>query len=194
MTDGEYDFYKITKNVRPRKHLSDALIFGTHRGIALDVGAGALRDTKLLLSEGFEKVIALDKRAEVAGFAQELLNSKLEVVISDFSDFNFTPDTYDMLNAQYSLPFMNKETFKGAVENILLSVKKDGIFTGTFFGENDTCNNEEYDMGITSKKEVLNFFKNFKILSFLEKERDIIIDDKQTIHRHSYHVIARRKL
>ena len=42
-------------------------------------------------------------------FAKEINDDRLETCVSNFEDFDYKENTYDLINAQYSLPFMNKE-------------------------------------------------------------------------------------
>ena len=59
MTDW-LNYINVTRNKRPRQLLVQALPEVKERETALDLGSGALNDSRFLLSQGFAQVIAVD--------------------------------------------------------------------------------------------------------------------------------------
>jgi hypothetical protein len=55
------EHYLQTKNRPPGAFLIKAVPFVQNKGTAVDLGSGALQDSKFLISQGFNKVIAIDK-------------------------------------------------------------------------------------------------------------------------------------
>ncbi|MES2088352.1 MAG: class I SAM-dependent methyltransferase [Patescibacteria group bacterium] len=114
----------------------------TKRDIAIDLGSGALNDSKYLLDQGFKHVIALDKEAVAKEIADGLPKEKFTYVISDFETYDFPVGTFDLANAQYSLPFIKPEAFETVFQKIISSVKKNGILVGQLFGNGDEWGNK----------------------------------------------------
>ena len=188
-------FFEKTKDAEPRKYLVDAIQYVQNNGTALDIGAGALRDTRYLLDQGFEQVTAMDGEDSIQVIEKEINDSRLETVISNFEDFDYKENTYDIINAQYSLPFMNKEYFSEIIGKIKNSLKVNGIFTGTFFGNNDEWNNgTSTAQNFQTKEEVENMFEDFEILDLLEKEENRQGGTKDIKHWHTLHLIAKKIL
>lgn len=91
-------FFEKTKDAEPRKYLVDAIQYVENKRIALDLGAGTLRDTRFLLKQGFERVIAMDGEAIFEDFAKEIEDERLGTKISTFEDFDYKEDTYNLIN------------------------------------------------------------------------------------------------
>jgi SAM-dependent methyltransferase len=106
--------------------------------VALDLGAGAGRDTRHLLEAGFE-VTAVDASPELEAILAELPHQdRLRVVVSRFEDFEF--DSYDLVNAAFALPFTPPEHFDQMFSGLRRSLHPGGVFCGQLFGTEDTWN------------------------------------------------------
>lgn len=187
-------FFEKTKDAAPRKYLVDAIQYVNNKNLALDLGAGALRDTRFLLEQGFEKVIAMDGEEIFEDFTKEIKDERLETNVSSFEDFDYQKNTYDLVNAQYSLPFMKKEHFDLVIEKIKKSIKSNGVFVGTFFGHNDGWNNKTSKIeNFQTKEEIEIMFENFEILELLEKEEDKPAVNEKIKHWHTFHVTAKKQ-
>ena len=186
------DFFEKNKNIGPRSYLVDALQYVKNKEKALDLGAGTLRDSKYLLEQGFKEVTAVDSEEQIQSFAQNINN--LEIIVSRFEDLELTENTYDLINAQYSLPFMKKEYFIDFITKVKKALKKDGIFVGTFFGINDSWNTDEYKTEIFhTREELLKLFDGYELIELLEKEENKPAVNQEMKHWHSFHVTAQKK-
>lgn len=186
-------YHQKTKNNPPRKLLIEALTFLESRKSALDLGAGALADSKYLLEQGFAVVTAVDKEALATEKTELPQSSKFEYVILPFEEFNFTQDAYDLVNAQFSLPFIIPEVFESVFANICSSLCTDGIFTGQLFGDRDEWNTN-INMTFHQKQKAKDLFTNFELIAFTEKEHDSKTALGLLKHWHIYNFIARKKI
>lgn len=193
VTDRWKQFFEETKHSPPRKHLKKAVEFLDARETALDLGAGPLRDVKYLLEIGFKEVIAVDSEEFVKYFATELSEPRLKVHIKTFAEYEFPEQYFDLINAQYSLPFAEKESFNYMFRNLQNSLKPKGIFAGTFFGVEDGWNKPRGKANVFhSIEELEQMFKGWKILVWEEEKlKDSVVGgDIKDWHR--FHIIAQK--
>lgn len=181
-----------TSGAKPRRLLVEALRYVTHKGEALDMGAGALNESKLLLSEGFAHVTAIDAEESVAQAALEIKNGSFSFVRSTFIDFKFTKATYDIVNAQYALPFNGKREFNALIQNIYESLKIGGIFTGQFFGDKDSWNTAGSSRIFHTADEARAVLSLFELIKFEEEENDAPTALGNPKHWHVFHFIVRK--
>jgi hypothetical protein len=130
----------------PRPLLLKAAALVGRKEHALDVGAGALNASKYLLSAGFGHVTALDASPRAQKAAAEFSREQVTFVLSRFEDFPFPANSYDLVNAEFSLPFINPANFESVFTKLLNSIRGGGIFTGQLFGSNDSWNVENSGM------------------------------------------------
>src|SRR4051794_13640401 len=95
------EFYKATKDNPQWPRLERAAALVGHAGDALDLGAGAGRDTRYLLAQGW-RVTAVDQEAASIALLKELSQDRLQAVQSSFEDFTFGRETYDLVSAQFA--------------------------------------------------------------------------------------------
>jgi SAM-dependent methyltransferase len=132
------EFVRNTADAPPWPHLERAAALFQKPGDALDVGAGGGRDTKHLLRLGW-RVTAIDASPSAAEALHSLpLQHNLRVVVSAAEDF--APATYDLVNAQYSLPFIARDHYEETVRRLRDSVRPGGVMAATFFGTHDEWN------------------------------------------------------
>ena len=184
------EYYKKVKK-NPRKLLVKAIKYAKNKNYALDLGAGNLRDTRYLLKNKFMHIDAVDKSKEIYQFAKELNNEKITIYRMTFNKFNFDKK-YDLINAQYSLPFMNKKDLFKVLPKIKKSLNKSGIFTGEFFGVRDSQNRDK-SMTFLDIKEAKKIFNNLKLIYFYEEEKDGKTAIGEEKHWHIFHFIAKKK-
>lgn len=184
------EYYEITKAKPPSKLLVKALEYVTDKGKAIDIGAGALKDTRYLLEQGFE-VTAIDKSPLMEQEAKDLENDKLHALTTSFEDFDFPENKYDIASSMFALPFTEPQHFEKVFTNIKNSLKKDGIFCGQFFGINDEWSKNP-KMTFHTEDQIKNLLTGLEILSFKEIEEDSTIANGTPKHWHIFHVIARK--
>lgn len=186
-----HNFFVGTKGISPRPLLVKALSFVHRRDMALDFGAGALNDSMYLLSEGFRKVTAVDRLSVGAETIDKLPADRFEYVISTFEDFKFPQDAYDLVNAQYSLPFIYPEAFDDVLKGIISSLKPGGIFAGQLFGDRDEWNGHKR-MLFHTRREAEKLLSDLTVLQFVEEEQDRLVAGGKTKHAHIFHFIVRK--
>lgn len=191
--DGWLEFYEITKNKPPSPLLVKSLNFVKNKNNALDLGAGALRDTRFLLQTGFKHITAVDSEPLMVEASKELGNKNLQVANSRFNDFEYLAEKYDLVNAQWALPFNPPETFGEMWNKVKRSIKNGGIFTGQFFGVNDEWNKPGTKMTFHTKEQIQDLLSDMEILELTEEDKDSTTANKTPKHWHVFHVIARKK-
>lgn len=158
-------------------------------GEALDVGAGAGRDTEHLLREGW-KVTAVDASPFAATALRRLPRQRnLQVVQSAVQDFD--PLAYDLVNAQFVLPFVPGPQFEPTVARLRDSVRPGGVMAGTFFGANDEWNVPGSDLSFVSRADIERIFRGWQLVEVSEEDRDGHTADGTAKHWHVFHVVTR---
>ncbi len=163
-------FITKTKKLPPRKLLKDSLNHVKNFKNALDIGAGGLRDTRLLL-KNFNNVDILDSAEETRSLCGKLRKKNFKVYTCDLSDYKYPKDKYDLINAQFSLPFINKSNFNETMGTILSSIHKSWVFVGNLFGYKDAWNKEKHqDINFHHIEDAQQMFNKFKKILIREKE------------------------
>lgn len=165
------EFIQNTKKLPPRKLLKEAMEYVKEYNYALDFGAGGLRDTKYLAKYPFKAIDILDSSPDTEKLVREMNKENIEVHTLDFTKFNYIRSKYNIINAQFSLPFIKHEKQKVIISKIINSLNKNGIFVGNFFGERDAWNNGKHkDITFYSKNEVESILNGLEVIHFKEKE------------------------
>lgn len=185
------EFHQKSKERPPHALLMEALTYVIDKNKAIDIGAGSLRDSKLLLNEGFE-VTAIDSNPVIQEVASSLDNDKLSAFTSSFEKFNFPENEYDVTSAMFALPFIKPEHFDSVILKIKSSVKSGGIFCGNFFGINDTWSINPV-MTFHTKEQVTELLDGFEIIKFEEVEEDGTAVLGGMKHWHFFNVIGRKR-
>lgn len=190
--EGWYKYAERARDRPPRPLLLEAAQFTTRRDTAIDIGAGALNDTRFLLDAGFAHVTALDAEPIAQDIADTLPPDRFRYVIATFEDFAFLPATYDLLNAQYALPFIRPDSFDHVFDAILASLRPGGILTGQFFGDRDDWVGTP-NMTFHSREGAEALLAPLTVLAFREEDDPA----SQTLngvpkHWHLFHFIARK--
>lgn len=193
-TDFWKEHIKDLEGVPPRELLVEAAEMVGSKKEALDLGPGALSDSIYLLSQGFEHVTAVDIHDTARELAKKLPQDKFDFVVSSFEDFAFGENTYDLINAQYSLPFNPPESFSNVIEKIKSSLKRGGVFTGNFLGMKDSWyEKRKGEMSFQTRTVLEELFADMETITFEEEERDGKTTDGKEKHWHLFNVIARKK-
>ena len=131
------DYIRRTKNDAPSPLLLRALPHLRAKTRALDLGCGALKDSRHLFSLEFGKVTALDANSPPGELLPEN-SGRFEFVKSTFEDFAFPTAEFDLINAQFVLPFIRPQNFARVFDSVLRALRTEGVFAGQFFGKEDT--------------------------------------------------------
>lgn len=182
-------FHERTAERPPSESLVNAMKFVAGKDAALDLGAGSLRDTKFLLRSGFESVTAVDIEPATTEAANKLGDEHLMVVIAPFQEFDFPENSFDLVNAQLSLPFTPSESFDEVFGKMKNSLKPGGIFVGELFGKNDSWSGSP-DMTFHTLEEVRGLLAGMTILDLQEKEKDDTTVAGSLKHWHIFYITA----
>jgi trans-aconitate methyltransferase len=175
----------------PRPLLVKAAALVARKQHALDAGAGALNATRYLLSAGFHHVTALDASPSAEKIAAELPPEQVSFVLSRFEDFAFPAGRYDLVNAEFSLPFIRAENFPAVFSRLLRSIGPGGIFTGQLFGLNDSWNVPDRGMNFHARAAVEMFLRDLTILELEEEDHLGQTKLGEVKHWHIFHITAR---
>ena len=195
MTDW-LNYINITRNKRPRQLLVQALSEVKEREVALDLGSGALNDSRFLLSQGFSQVVAVDSAIselqafELLDVSDELL-SHFKFINSTIEDFIFPEVEYDLVNVQFVLPFIDQKKLFDILEKIKKSLKAGGIFVGQFFGVRDSWG-DFLQVGVMNEEEARNNLAGLEIIYFAEEEKNEEAAAKAIKHWHTFNFIVKK--
>ena len=182
-------FYERTKDRPPSPLLIQALDHCMRKTDALDLGCGAGRDTRGLLQHGFH-VTAVDQNPDAFLYLQDLPQERLTLVQSSIETFPL--ETYDLINARYSLPFIQNALFEETFGKIKQALRPDGILTGQLFGVHDTWNTPGTTMTFCTREQAQWFLHDLRIITFWEEDEDGETALEQLKHWHVFHFIARK--
>ena len=189
-------FIDVTTGGAARPHLMKAAtLLRQERGDgelldALDLGCGAGRDSDYLLRNGY-RVTAVDSSPAAAGPLRRLPRQRwLRFVECPIE--SFTPETYDLVNAQYVLPFVERSQFAHVVGAMVNAVRMGGVLACNFFGTDDEWNRPGSALTFLSREEAEASIGALTLISMDEENVDGRTADGEPKHWHLFHVIARR--
>ena len=163
------------------------------RDKALDLGAGVLNDTRYLLQEGFNHVTAVDKEAVAHDAARAFPRKRFVHIRSSFENYGFPENAFDVVSAQYSLPFIQRADFEAIFTKVKRSLVVGGIFTGQLFGDRDEWNVPSQSMTFLTIQGVERLLADMRILELVEEERDSpTVTSEQPKHWHVFHIISKK--
>ena len=187
-------YYDNTENNPPSKNIVKFINLKTPQGKAIELGCGAGRDTIYLIKNNWN-VLAID-REDVEDRIKSRLGEQeyLERFRFQKQDFeNLVLEENDLVVANYSLSFCNKNQFQELWNTIKNSILKNGYFVGNFFGVNDEWNGLKNDMVFLNKEQVMELFEDFELLEFEEDEGNRKNGMGVMKHWHLFWVVARKK-
>lgn len=192
MTDTDWEKYYHQTNQKPiSKLLLQALTYEIPQKIAIDLGAGGLRESKYLLEHDFD-VTAVDSEPAMEIEAKKITSDRFRYFVTSLQTFNFEQNYYGLAIAIYSLPFISPKNFLSVFQNIQASLVKDGLFCGQLFGNRDGWNTNT-TMTFHTESQARALFHDMDILFFHEEEKDGTTASGNTKHWHVFHVIARKR-
>jgi len=181
-------FLKNTKDLPPNRILLEAFPYIKNYENALDLGCGAFRDTRFLLEKGFV-VDAVDNSPNIEWTGG--VNNKLKFYPTSFSEFTYLKNKYDLINAQYSIPFCDPADFKQVWSEIVSSLKVGGVFAGQLFGTEDGFAPDK-KMTFLNKQDVEVLFQDYKVHTFVEAKRTSKTATSREKFWHIFDVIAEK--
>ena len=126
-------YYENTENALPHPMVKKFINMNSNPKYAIDLGCGVGRDTIYLIKNGW-KVLSIDKEN-----TREIISSKLDN--EELENFNFKCQEFenieleknDLLVANFSIPFCNKDYFNEFWNKISNSILKERIFCWKLF-------------------------------------------------------------
>lgn len=189
------EHFEKTKTNPPSAWLESAILLCQERQHALDLGAGSLKDSKFLLSMGFQKVTAIDYDPSFKNFATKIPRSILELKVKKFEEIKRLPKgKYDLINASYSLPFTPPPHLPTFLKQIINSLKTGGIFCGNFFGPKDswTKDSKNFQLTFLDENTLKELLKDLKLIQFKAREWDGKTTSGESKHWHTFEVIGQK--
>jgi hypothetical protein len=175
-------FINKTKDLLPRELLVKGCKYIKNYNYALDFGAGGLRDTKYLIKFPFKEIDILDSCPDTEQLAGNLNKENLKVYIQRYESFKYPNAKYDLINAEFSLPFISKKSQKDILNSLIKSLTNGGIFVGNFFGLEDSWNDGKHKgISFYSIDQIREILKDLKIIFIEEKKynKESVVDGVQ---------------
>ncbi|MEI6345894.1 MAG: methyltransferase domain-containing protein [bacterium] len=186
------EYFERTKDSKPRPLLVKAVDLVVDKNEALDLGSGAFNDVRYLVSKGFKHITAVDSKPIAQGIIQNFPTEIVSYIISSFENFDFVENKYDLINAQYSLPFNPENTLERVFKSITSSLKDGGILTGQFFGTKDEWNVEGHKMNFQTREQAEKLLSGLEVIDFQEEEEDRKTAKGDMKHWHVFHFIIKK--
>ena len=186
-------YYDNTENEMPNYTVKKFIELNVEPGNAVELGCGAGRDTVYLIRNGWN-VLAIDREDVETRIVSKLLVEELEqfeLFKQRFEDIEL--ENSNLVVANFSLPFCNKNNFKELWAKINHSILKDGYFVGNFLGDKDEWKIAKEKMTFLTKDQVMELFRNFDSVEFKEVEKDGLTGLGKMKHWHIFNVIAKKK-
>lgn len=180
-------YYNRRKEIRPQTIRAVSLCKNKKK--ALDLGCGEFIESKYL-SKHFNTVVSIDS-AELSKYAKNLPKNFLFMNI-DFDDEFFNKNTFNLINAQYALPFYGKKNFNKYFKNLRNILKPNGIIAGQLFGVKDSWNKPNSNLIFHNKAQVLHLLKGMKLIEFIEEEKEASSSVDKLKHWHIFHFIVKK--
>ena len=185
-------YYDNTTETMPNYTVKKFIKLNVEPGNAVELGCGVGRDTVCLIKNGWN-VLAIDRENVESRIAAKLSEEELKQFKFLKQKFEYIElEKNNLVVANFSLPFCNKNDFKKLWNKIDDSILKDGYFVGNFFGDNDEWKNTKEEMTFLTKKQVIELFENFEIIEFNEVEKDDFTGLGKMKHWHIFNVIAKK--
>lgn len=186
-------YYDATRDGDHFKLLDDALAL--HEGdsfAALDVGAGALRNTRFLLARGYQ-VDALDSSPLLAREAERLNDPRVSAYNQAYDNFTYPADHYGLIVAASALTFNPPQTFWVVLRNLRDSLAPGGVLCANFSGRRDEWAGDPSKSFVTAE-ELQAAFDGMRIVVCDEWECDTKMAVGGTKHSHIVDIIVQKPL
>lgn len=159
---------------------------------ALDVGAGALRNTRYLRAHSFQ-VDALDSSPLLIDEVALLNDSLVHAYNQAYDEYTYPVDHYGIIVASSALTFNPPETFWRVIESLKASMAPGGVLCANFSGKRDEWANDP-SKSFVAIDEIRAEFGEMKIILCDEWERDTAMAVGGTKHSHIIELIVQKPL
>lgn len=131
-------YYNNTESERPRKNVRYFVEkIKCNPGKAIELGCGVGNDTVYLIKNNWN-VLAIDREDLKERIVKKLNDEEQEKFRFQKQNFEYLElEKNNLIVANYSLPFCNKNNFKELWNKINNSILKGGYFVGNLFGDKD---------------------------------------------------------
>ena len=173
-----FDLEKLTKSPR----------------FAVDLGCGDGRDTVELLKRGWQ-VLAIDGNEEAISKLydrKDIDSTWLETQVRRFEGLTL-PNSIDLINSSFALPFCRPEDFPNLWSKIIASLRSGGRFCGQLFGDRDTWATTYPNMTHYSKEKVEKLLRSFQVEYFEEEEHHGETAIGEQKYWHIFHIVASKR-
>jgi tellurite methyltransferase len=193
-------YFNVTAGRPPRETLLAAIeLFKNDdeqlkNPFAVDFGCGEGRDTAQLLKEGWS-VHAIDghpdgikrliDRDDIPG------STNLTTQLAAFESVEIP--ACDLLNASFSLPFCNPDSFDALWSRITNAIRPGGRFAGQLFGDRDSWAKIP-DRSHHTREQLEQLLLPYDVESLKEEEREGQDCSGISKHWHAFHIIARKPI
>jgi SAM-dependent methyltransferase len=186
-------YYDAITDRPPRKTILTALAAFKQPGIAIDLGCGDGRDTVEMLRQNWT-VLAIDRKPDAIDrlLARPQFNTlQLITQIVSFEQLQF-PQSLDLINASFSLPFCAVEAFPSLWNQIFNSLVAGGRFCGHLFGDRDSWKDSKLISTFT-RSQVETLLKPYAIELLEEEEHLGTTPLGEERYWHVFHIVAKKK-
>ena len=126
-------YYENTKNALAHTNVKEIVKMNIEPGKAIDLGCGTGRDTIYLIKNGW-KVLSIDREDTEEIITKKLNNEEIRNFRFDRQEFeNIRLERNNLLVANYSIPFCNKNNFSEFWRKISNSILKERILCRKLF-------------------------------------------------------------
>ena len=126
-------YYENTENALPHPMVKKFINMNSNPQYAIDLGCGAGRDTIYLIKNGW-KVLSIDKENTREIISSKLDNEELKNFKFECQDFeNIELEKNNLLVANFSIPFCNKDYFNEFWNKISNSILQERILRWELF-------------------------------------------------------------
>lgn len=187
------EYYNRTEKINfPHNNVKEFIQLEHRVGKAIELGCGAGRDTIYLIKNNWN-VIAIDREEVKDRIEKRLQQEDMKKFRFQKQDFeNIKLEECDLLVANYSIPFCNKNEFEHLWNKIENSIHSGGYFVGNLFGIYDEWKIKKDRMVFLNRQQVLKLLNNFEIIKFQEIEKDEKTGLGIMKHWHIFDIIARK--
>lgn len=157
---------------------------------AVDLGCGDGRDTVEILQRGW-RVLGIDGAAEAIARLQnrpDIDLNRLETLVMRFEDL-VLPESVDLINASFCLPFCPPEHFSGVWNKIVTALRVGGRFCGQLFGDRDSWAIYP-NMSHQTRAQVEELLQPFAVEWFQEEEHPGMTAIGEQKYWHIFHIVA----